>query len=42
MLKIAMGGTVMPSTATRARRRAAAACQKMVRAKKAAWPGAEG
>jgi hypothetical protein len=37
MLKIAMGGTVIPSAATRARRRAALPCQKMVRAKKSAW-----
>jgi hypothetical protein len=39
MLKIAIGGTVRPSAAWRARRRAALPCQRTVRAKKRAWLG---
>ena len=39
MLKMAMGGTVSPSRALRARRRAALPFQRMVRAKNIAWLG---
>ena len=37
--KIAIGGTVRPSAAWRARRRAALPCHSSVRVKKAAWAG---
>ncbi len=39
MLKIAMGGTVRPSAAWRARTRAALRCQSTLREKNAAWLG---